>query len=203
MLSLMKETNHPIGSLRECMRRLSLLLLLIPSATISQEIGIRAHPMAQAAADVVREAAGADIAFLAAGLLKESTGDLASIMRYPTDEIVVITLSGAQLKKALERSLSNYPQPNDGFLQISGMTVVFSESAPPESRILEVKVGDALLSAGRQYTAAMPATLARGALGYFKIWDRSQISRNSGQTLESKLKGKTGSVRISRYIAKP
>lgn len=186
------------------MRSLFSLLLLLPVAAYADsDLGSRAHPAAQAAADIVREAARADLAFLPAGLLKEpASADLSTLLLYPTDQICVLLLKGSDLKLALERSLANYPQPNGAFLQISGVTVTFSESAPPESRILEIKVGDAALSLGRQYQVAMPATLARGALGYFKIWDKSQV-RTIDMTLEKALKGKTGSVKASRYLVKP
>jgi 2',3'-cyclic-nucleotide 2'-phosphodiesterase (5'-nucleotidase family) len=188
------------------MRRLCALLVLATATALAQtgaESFSRAHSAAQAAADVIREAAGADAAFLPAGLLKEGSGDLSSMMQYPTDEIVVVALKGSQVRAALERSLANYPQPNGAFLQISGLLVTFSESAAPESRILDIRVGDAPLSADRQYQVAMPVTLARGALGYFKIWERTSIAKSLGTTLEGALKGKTGAVRASRYIAKP
>ena len=189
------------------MRNRCAFILLLVSAIAGAQTGnealSRAHPGSQAAADLVRVAAGADAAFLAAGLLKDASGELSGMLQYPTDEIVVVTLKGSQLKAALERSVANYPQPNGAFLQISGMTVTFSESASPESRILEVRVGDSALEPERQYQVAMPATLARGALGYFKIWDKTQISKNTGQTLASVLKGKTGAVRASRYTVKP
>src|SRR5438105_854349 len=180
------------------MRKLSLLLLCAFVAAGAQpDLAAHAHPSAQAAADLIKEAAGADVAFLPAGLLREQAGnDLASMLQYPTDEINVVTLKGSQIKEALERSLANYPQPNGAFLQISGLIVTFSESAAPESRILEIKVGDAALVASRQYQVAMPATLARGALGYFKIWDKSQV-RSLGTTVESALKGKSATAKAS------
>lgn len=187
------------------MRAACVLLLLCAVGVVSAQTDplSQPHAGAQAAADVIRDTAGTDAAFLAAGLLKESaSGDLASLLQYPTEEIVVVTLSGAEMRKAMERSLANYPQPNQAFLQISGVAVTFSQSAAPESRVLEITVSDSPLSATRQYTVAMPATLARGALGYFKIWDKSQITKSTGITLEAALKGKTGSARGARYLAK-
>jgi len=190
------------------MRKPCLILVVIAfagaAAQSASDFGSGAHPLAQAAADRIREAAGAEAAFLPAGLLKASSGtNLASILQYPSDEIVVVALKGSELKRALERSLANYPQFNSGFLQISGITVTFSQSAPPDSRIIEVSVNDSPLLEGRQYQVAMPANLANGSLGYFKIWKKSQIVKKTGVSLEQELKGKTGSVRPSRYIAKP
>jgi hypothetical protein len=186
------------------LRTFSLLSLAVACSLAVADIGSRANPTAQAAADVVRAAAAADCAFLAAGLLHEPRGeDMGSLLQFSEEGVVVVTLTGTELRQALERSLSNYPNSSGAFLQLSGLTVTFSESAAPESRILEVRVGEATLSASRQYTVAMPATLARGALGYFRIWDRTKISREIGKTLDELLKGKTGAARTSRYIAKP
>ncbi len=153
---------------------------------------------AQVAADAMREAAGADMAFLAAGMIKSNYDpkDLSSLLQFPTDELVVVSLKGSQVRQALERSVSLYPAPNTGFLQLSGLEAAFSKSAAPEHRITSVIVGGNKLDDSRTYTVAMPASLARGGLGYFKVWDRNAITRTlSGRTMESILQGKpfTGS----------
>ena len=190
------------------MGRLLLLLSLPVSIAVSQgisSIGSKPNPAAQAAADVLRDSAEADAAFIAAGLLKEQPAGthLASLLQYPTDELVVVKLKGSEIKQTLERSVANYPQFNSAFLQLSGISVTFSESAEPGSRILEVRIGDGPLSVNREYTVAMPASLARGALGYFKIWDKTRITKRLGMTVEDALKGKTGEVKTPRYIVKP
>jgi 2',3'-cyclic-nucleotide 2'-phosphodiesterase (5'-nucleotidase family) len=167
------------------------------------DLGSKGHPSAQAAADIVRSIAGADVAFIPAALLKEGTSnDLATWLQHTGDEIVVVSLRGSELTRALERSVANYPLSNSGFLQLSGLQVVFSASKAPESRVLELSVGGSQVDAGRQYSVAMPTSLAYGSLGYFKIWNRSQIVRKTGTTLDVALKGKTGAVRESRYTVR-
>ena len=172
------------------------------NSQIVSDVNSGPHARAQAAADVIREAAGADIAFLAAGLLKQPDpgGDLAALLQYPTDEIVVMRLTGKQIQEAIERSVANYPDASSALLQLSGMTVTFSPSSPSGSRVKEISVGETPLENGKSYQVAMPASLARGALGYFKVWDKSQISKSLGTTIEQALKGKTGSVKSPRYI---
>jgi 2',3'-cyclic-nucleotide 2'-phosphodiesterase (5'-nucleotidase family) len=148
---------------------------------------------AQNAADIVREAAGADAAFLAAGLLKPTfrQDDLSTMVRFPTDEIAVVTLSGSLIRSALERSVALYPSPSDSFLQLSNIVATFSKSGSPDSRIKTITLGGGPLDESRSYTVAMPATLARGGLGYFKIWDKSKITKTlTGVTLEAILSGK-------------
>lgn len=153
-----------------------------------------AHSPSQSAADLIREAARADIAFLAAGLVKErfDENDLSTLVRYPTDEIAVVNLTGAQIRSALERSAALYPSPTDSFLQVSNLDVTFSKSAQPDSRVTAVVVGSSKLDNGKTYRVAMPTTLARGGLGFFKIWDRNSIAETlSRVTLESVLAGKS------------
>lgn len=188
-------------------KTLVILLMLGCCAALAcaQDVGSESHPVAQAAADAIRDAAGADGAFIAAGLLKEGAlgGDLASIFQYPTDKIVIVRLTGAEVRQALERSVSSYPTSSRSFLQLSGFTVTFSSSKPAESRILEVMVDGKKLDSNATYEVAMPESLARGALGYFRIWNASRVTRSLETTIEVALKGKTGEVRESRYIVKP
>jgi hypothetical protein len=188
------------------MRKAASLLLLGLCACAfgsDSDLGSKAHPSAQAAADIIRSVAGADVAFLPAALLKEgNTNDLATWLQHPGDEIVVMSLRGSDLVKAIERSVANYPLANSGFLQLSGLQATFSPTRQPESRVVELLVGGSGVGPERQYTVAMPSSLAYGSLGYFKIWNRSQITNRTGRTLEAALKGKTGSARESRYITR-
>lgn len=196
------------GSLAEnaFMRRVLLAILLAACAALSfaqdgAEFG--AHLPSQAAADVLRQLTSADAAFLPAGLVKSTyrREDLSSLIQYPTDQVVVMNLTGGEIRRALEKSISSYPQPNAGFLQISGIEVSFNKSAPAEQRIQEVTIGGVKLDDKHGYTVAMPASLARGGLGYFKVWDISKIVKTLPNTLESALKGKPYSETSPRWSA--
>ena len=157
----------------------------------------------QAIADEIRSAAGADAAFVPAGVLNENAkGDLASYLQFPGDQIAVVKLTGAQIKAALERSVSLYPSPNPSFLQISGLDVNFKKSAEAESRVTSVTINGSALEMGSSYEVAMPNSLARGGLGYFTIWKKEAVVRTlPGTTLESLLKGKSGNVKETRWHA--
>lgn len=160
----------------------------------------------QSAADILREAAGAEIAFLAAGMVRniENPTDLAQILVYPTDTLSVLKLRGSQVREALERSVALLPLPSSSFLQLSGIEATYSRAAQPDSRLTDVLVGGSKLDDARSYTVAMPTTLARGGLGYFKVWDRQAIERTlEGQTLESLLSGKRVTPTSSRWNAVP
>lgn len=164
------------------------------AAQAADDPALGSHLPAQAAADLIRGTAGTDGAFLAAGLLKEryDAADAGSMFQYPTDEIVIVTLTGSQIRAALERSVSLYPQPYSSFLQLSGFTATFSKSAASGKRLVSVQTdGGTKVADGQSYTIAMPASLGRGGLGYFKIWDKPNITRTlSDVTIEKLLKGK-------------
>jgi len=177
------------------MKVISLFALCLASvATWAENPELEAHPPSQAAADVLRDYARTDGAFLAAGLVKpgfQKKDDLSSLLLYPTDDLVVVTITGAQVRQAFERSLSLYPEPNTSFLQVSGFDIVFAKNPGAGSRVLQVKCNGASLDESKNYQIAMPSSLGRGGLGYFKIWDKSKITKTfAGATVESILKGK-------------
>lgn len=155
----------------------------------------------QAIADEIKQFAGTDIAWIPAGMLnEEGKGDLTTYLKFGTDEIAIVNLTGKQIRLALERSVSLYPSANPSFLQISGLEVSFSKSANPDERIRTVLVDGNALNLENKYQVAMPSTLARGGLGFFTIWDKKAIERTVEKSaLEVILKGKTGSVRTARW----
>jgi hypothetical protein len=159
---------------------------------------------AQAAADELRKAAKSDAAWLPAGMLNPGfrTGDLSRLIQFPTDEVAIVELTGLQLRSALERSVSLLPSPNPGFLQVSGLQVAYAPKAPTGSRIRDVSIAGATVQPGAKYRVAMPASLARGGLGYFTVWKKSQIVETlAGSSLETVLKGKTGNEASPRWRA--
>lgn len=149
-------------------------------------------------ADALRDASGADIAWLPAAAFNEVTVSsdtppaevVARLLPYRDDRLVLLRLTGAQVAQALERSLTLYPQPNAGFLQVSGLQVVFDPSKPAGERIVRVQVGDSKqeLDPQREYRVATSATLAYGALGYFKVWERNAIERELDTTVGDALR---------------
>ncbi|MGC8833822.1 MAG: 5'-nucleotidase C-terminal domain-containing protein [Armatimonadota bacterium] len=140
-------------------------------------------------ADALRQASKADAALVHAEILREITlpvgpvreAELRRAVLVPQDGIVVLRLSGAQLRQALERSVRIYPARNQGFLQVSGLTVVFNPSNPEGSRVVDLKVNGVPVSEGRLYAVAMPALLAGGAQGYHRVWEKAP--RIEGQRL--------------------
>ena len=187
-------------------RALVALLLAVASVLALAQDGpeVGSHQPSQSAADVLRVFAGADCAFMAAGLVKSSfeKDNLASLLQFPSDEVVVVNLTGSEIKQVLERSVSLYPQPNPSFLQLSGLEATFSRNGTPGQRIVNVAVNGAKLDDKRTYSVAMPASLGRGGLGYFKIWDTSKIAKTFDKTtVEKVLKGKRFTETSPRWSA--
>ncbi|MBN1457922.1 MAG: 5'-nucleotidase C-terminal domain-containing protein, partial [Armatimonadetes bacterium] len=135
-------------------------------------------------ADAARTSMGAEVALVQASQLRPveiPKGDvtreaLMGALLYPDENIVLVELTGEQLRNALERSLSMLPKPNTGFLQVSGMHVTYRSTAP-DARVAEMKVAGVALVESKTYKVAMPASLAKGALGYFRVFGNLQTKQ--------------------------
>lgn len=149
--------------------------------------------------DSIRDKGQAQIALLPANELRSvvipsgrvDSAQLVGTLRAASDDsdtVVVLHLTGAQIKKALIHGLSRLPGPYAGFLQVSNLRLVYD--AGGRSATL---VSVALSSTGEKvadnqsYTVATSRLLADGALGYFDIWDKSDIATDTGTPLSKAL----------------
>ena len=145
------------------------------------------------AADAVRATGKADVAFINAGALRSGTlengpierADLTPLLAFGEDKIVAVTLTGAQLRAALERAASVYPTASPAFLQVAGLTASFNASGAVGSRVARVQIGGSALDDNKTYRAAMPVSLAQGAAGYFNIWNGAQSSATDVQLVDA------------------
>ena len=87
------------------------------------------------------------------------------------NRVVVIDITGAELKRALENGLSALPNVGGRFPQVSGLTIEADPRRPAGSRILSIKVGDAPLDERKTYRVATNDFLARGGDGYTAFRD--------------------------------
>ncbi len=152
-----------------------------------------ANPVAQTLVEAMRSATGADMAMLGAAFFNEnhklpagrvSEEELLKALQFPDDEVVVLSLKGEQILQALERALDLYPQRNNAFLQLAGAEVRFDPKAEAGKRIVSVTIGGMKLNPDQTYRVATTAPLARGALGYFRIWSKDQITTSTGRSIE-------------------
>jgi len=115
-------------------------------------------------ADALRDVAGTDIAFVHGGSLRKDLpgGDIRVVDlldAYPfVDDVIVKTLTGAQVRDALEQSFSL----ERGLLQLSGLEVRYDLSQPIGQRVVSVQHDGEALSDSDEYTVAAPGFLAEG-----------------------------------------
>lgn len=180
-------------------------LVAVGFAQGSKDAGNSSHLGSQSAADAIRDFANADGAFIAAGNTNPDfdKSNLASLIQFPTDPIVIVKLKGSEIRLAFEKSVALFPESNRSFLQISGFTAEFSASAAVDSRILNVTATGGNLDENRIYDIAMPLSLGRGGMGYFKIWDKAKISKTLDATMETVLKGKKLTETTPRWQQRP
>lgn len=145
-------------------------------------------------ADTMRSAAKSDAAVIAASSFTDvtlpegtvSASDVLSALEFRGDNVVVMKLTGQELRRALEHGFALYPQPNSAFLQISGISMVVDPKAAKGHHVVSVTIDGAPLDPSQSYTIAMPSPLANGALGYFKVWSPSEIvtAKDPKKTIE-------------------
>ena len=126
-------------------------------------------------ADAMREATGADIALSNGGGIRGDTvyppGTPLTRKSVLTElpfgnRTVVLRLSGAQVRDALENGVSRAAHPSGRFPQVSGLAFSFDARRPPDERVTRVTVGGAPLEDARTYTLATNDFLARGGDDY-------------------------------------
>jgi 2',3'-cyclic-nucleotide 2'-phosphodiesterase (5'-nucleotidase family) len=156
-------------------------------------------------ADGARAALNADLALLPASQLRSEVipaGELTAqaleaALLYPDEKVVLVEIPGEKLKAALELSLSALPQPSPAFLQVSGITVAFRSASAGGALVESVKVGNESLAPGKSYRVALPSSLAKGGVGYFRVFDGLK-PKQTGPSLSQAV---VNYARASRVVA--
>ncbi|MBI4178408.1 bifunctional metallophosphatase/5'-nucleotidase [bacterium] len=134
-------------------------------------------PMGRLATDILRSWAGADIAILSGG------GTRAGFIPGPIEvrhcfqvfpfgnPLAMAAVPGDAVSRVLEHGAST----DRGRIQVSGVTILADTTLPPGQRLIEIRVGDALLDPNRTYRIVTDGFLAQGGSGYFSgekiLWD--------------------------------
>ena len=141
------------------------------------QVRTRETNLADLIIDVMREATKADLAVTNGGGIRASIakGDITVGSVYtvlPFDNtLVVMQFTGAQIRAALELSVSKYPAENGGFLQVSGLKFTFDPSKPAGQRIVEVTANGQPLDPNKTYVVATNDFTAVGGDGYTMFKD--------------------------------
>lgn len=147
--------------------------------------------------------AKAAIAIFPAGSLKDATvpegevkaDEVKACLKFPEDKTSVLELTGDQILRALERSVGTLPQKNQGFLQVSGLSLTVNPKSPKGSRVSDVKVGKDVIDKEKKYRVITTAPLAKGGHGYFTIWDKKAI-------VEAKADETSMSTAVEQFLSK-
>jgi len=123
-------------------------------------------------ADVLREAAGADLALINGGSIRagiprgkvrlKDLYDALPFDNYP----VAVRLSGSEVREALEHGVSALEENSGRFPQVSGLTFTYSPAAAPGARVRDVTVRGRPLNPDGQYVVATNDFVAAGGDGY-------------------------------------
>jgi 5'-nucleotidase len=123
-------------------------------------------------ADLARRHAGTEIALINAGMVRSSIPagpiTLKRVLEVlPFDSTLIsFHITGAQLKEALENSVSRLPQSAGRFLQVSGISFAVDQTAPSGSRVTAVQVNGLPLDPARRYSVAADHFITEGGDGY-------------------------------------
>lgn len=140
--------------------------------------------------DAMREALGTNIAVTNGGGIRApiAAGDVTRnhvLTTLPFDNTLVrTTLTGKEIKAALEHSVRLYPEENGGFLHVSGLAFTFDPSKPAGNRVEEVIINDRPLDEEKAYSVATNNFTAVGGDG-FGMFKAENIEFDSGELLST------------------
>jgi 2',3'-cyclic-nucleotide 2'-phosphodiesterase (5'-nucleotidase family) len=145
-------------------------------------------------ADVMRETAGAEAAIINGGGIrtgiaqgKITVKDVYAVLPFD-NYLVAISLTGAQVKAALEHGVARLEEPSGSFPQVSGLTFTYSRSAPAGARVQDLMIGGQPLDAQKEYVVATNDFLVAGGDGYTAFGEALKSAgdyANLGGTLTS------------------
>ncbi len=141
-------------------------------------------PLGRIIADAQRRTAGADIALMNNGGIRRplpagpvTYSDLFELQPFG-NEIVLLTMTGAQLREALEQAV----RYGDTSLQVSGIAVSYDPGAPAGNRIREALLADGTpVRPAVSYQIAVNDFLAAGGSG-FPIFTEAESAEPTGVT---------------------
>ena len=136
-------------------------------------------------ADAMRAATHADAAVLNGGGIRGgrtyAPGDTISlrdvVAELPfSNRVVVVEMSGRDLKRAMENGLSLLPSAAGRYPQVSGIALQFDGTRAAGSRIVSMQVAGSPLVEDRSYRVAILDFLARGGDDYAMFHDAKRIT---------------------------
>ncbi|MFM2041757.1 MAG: hypothetical protein RLY86_333 [Pseudomonadota bacterium] len=156
---------------------MDLPVVRVATAMDMTEVAVRMgeNAFANLLADAARSATGADVAIVNGGQIRGNRtfqpghiltrGDLLRALPF-RNRLVTMTVTGAQLRAALEHGFSDPPAMLGRFPHLSGARVALDPTAPPGHRVATLTVAGRPVVDDARYTLAVPDFLAAGGDGY-------------------------------------
>ncbi len=135
-------------------------------------------------ADAMREAVGADVGITNGGGIRgDRTYDADTVLTRRDilselpfgNTVVLLEVSGATIRAALENGVSRIEDGAGRFPQVSGLTFAFDAAAEPGSRVGDITVAGVPLDEAATYTLATNDYMAGGGDGYAAFGDGNVI----------------------------
>jgi 5'-nucleotidase len=142
-------------------------------------------------ADVMKVMYDTDIAIINSGSLRIDSVIPEGVLKWkdieallPMEEdCVILSLTGAQLKEALENGVSQVPKLEGRFPCVSGLRFKFDTSKPAMNRVTEIEVDGDEINEFKEYTLATKYFLYAGKDGYDVLNESELISDGENQAV--------------------
>jgi 5'-nucleotidase/UDP-sugar diphosphatase len=147
-------------------------------------------PFGNFIADALKHYAKADIGLINGGAIRGdkiytkgssiTRRDIATEIPFRSN-VSVLSVTGAQLLLALENSVSKVEIAEGRFLQVSGISFVYSINKPVGERVQTVSINGNLLDPKKKYSVGTSDYLANGGDGYDVFEDALILEQNNRQ----------------------
>jgi 5'-nucleotidase/UDP-sugar diphosphatase len=147
-------------------------------------------PFGNFIADALKNHAKADIGLINGGVIRGdktytkganiTRRDIATELPFRT-HVTVVSMTGEQIRQALENSVSKVELASGRFLQVSGVLFTYSIQKPAGERIQTIQINGITLDPKKKYTVATSDYLANGGDGYYVFLNAIQLDKNDQQ----------------------
>ena len=135
--------------------------------------------------DAMISATGADCALTNGGGIRASIdagditkGEIITVLPFG-NYIVTKSVTGADIKAALEHGTGSYPEPLGGFPHVSGITFAIDTGKPVGDRVVDITVKDQPLDLNKKYVLATNDFMAAGGDEYTMFADDAILNEYS------------------------
>jgi len=145
-------------------------------------------PFGNFVADALKHYAKTDIGLINGGAIRGdkiytegafiTRRDIATELPFRS-HVTVLSMTGEQLRQALENSVSEVELAEGRFLQVSGVSFTYSIKKPVGERVQTININGRTLEPKRKYSVSTSDYLANGGDGYNVFLDTQHLERNN------------------------